>query len=91
MSEIEFKNYVEHIPSITKLDIVKTEHDLISDYIDRANRCIEDGVTARTEDMVRYIDGIRTMAEALMDILNGDTALDNLLNRGIGEPPDDNY
>lgn len=86
MNEIEaLECYTER--QITKLDIVKTEHDLISDYIDRANRCIEDGVTIRTEDMVRYIDGIRTMAEALMDIL----ALDNLLNRGIGEPPDDNY
>lgn len=74
---------------ITKLDIVKTEHDLISDYIDRANRCIEDGVTIKTEDMVRYIDGIRTMAEALMDILQEEDALYNLLNRGIGLPPED--
>ena len=74
---------------ITKLDIVKTEHDLISDYIDRANRCIEDGVTIKTEDMVRYIDGIRTMAEALMDILHEEDALYNLLNRGIGLPPED--
>lgn len=74
---------------ITKLDIVKTEHDLISDYIDRANRCIEDGVTIKTEDMVRYIDGIRTMAEALMDILREEDALYNLLNRGIGLPPED--
>lgn len=65
---------------ITKLDIVKTEHDLISDYIDRANRCIEDGVTIKTEDMVRYIDGIRTMAEALMDILAEESALEALLN-----------
>lgn len=78
-------------PYLTRMDIVKTEHDLISDYIDRVNRCIEGGVTVRTEDMVRYIDGIRTMAEALMDILNEDTALDNLPNRGIGLPPDDNY
>ena len=68
MNEIEaLECYTER--QITKMDIVKTEHDLISDYIDRANRCIEDGVTIRTEDMVRYIDGIRTMAEALMDIL----------------------
>ena len=90
MNEIEFADcYTGR--QITKLDIVKTEHDLISDYIDRAHRCIEDGVTIKTEDMVRYIDGIRTMAEALMDILNEDTALDNLLNRGLGLPPDDNY
>ena len=69
-------------PYLTKMDIVKTEHDLISDYIDRANRCIEDGVAIRTEDMVRYIDGIRTMAEALMDnILEEETALDNLLKQ----------
>lgn len=68
MNEIEtLECYTER--QITKMNIVKTEHDLISDYIDRANRCIEDGVTIRTEDMVRYIDGIRTMAEALMDIL----------------------
>ena len=65
---------------ITKLDIVKTEHDLISDYIDRANRCIEDGVAIKTEDMIRYIDGIRTMAEALMVILEENVALDNMLN-----------
>lgn len=79
MGEIKFKDcYIEH--SITKLDIVKTEHDLISDYIERANRCIEDGVTIKTEDMIRYIDGIRTMAEALMDILEEDVALDNMLN-----------
>ena len=88
MNEIEFADcYTEH--KITKLDIVKTEHDLISDYIDRANRCIEDGVSIRTEDMVRYIDGIRTMAEALMDILQEEDALYNLLNRGIGLPPDE--
>lgn len=88
MNEIEFADcYTEH--KITKLDIVKTEHDLISDYIDRANRCIEDGVSIRTEDMVRYIDGIRTMAEALMDILREETALDNLLNRRFGLPPDE--
>ena len=62
---------------ITKLDIVKTEHDLISDYIDRANRCIEDGVTIKTEDMVRYIDGIRTMAEALMDTFQEYEELNN--------------
>lgn len=79
MNEIEFVDcYTEH--KITKLDIVKTEHDLISDYIERANRCIEDGVTIKTEDMIRYIDGIRTMAEALMDILEEDVALDNMLN-----------
>ena len=79
MGEIKFKDcYIER--SITKLDIVKTEHDLISDYIDRANRCIEDGVAIKTEDMIRYIDGIRTMAEALMDILEEDIALDNMLN-----------
>ena len=88
MNEIEFVDcYAER--QITKLDIVKTEHDLISEYIDRANRCIEDGVTIKTEDMIRYIDGIRTMAEALMDILKQETALDNLLNRGIGLPPDE--
>ena len=88
MNEIEFADcYTEH--KITKLDIVKTEHDLISDYIDRANRCIEDGVSIRTEDMVRYIDGIRTMAEALMDILKEEDALYNLLNRGMGLPPDE--
>lgn len=88
MNEIEFVDcHTEH--KITKLDIVKTEHDLISDYIERANRCIEDGVTIRTEDMVRYIDGIRTMAEALMDILREEDALYNLLNRGIGLPPED--
>lgn len=88
MNEIEtLERYTER--QITKLDIVKTEHDLISDYIDRANRCIEDGVTIKTEDMVRYIDGIRTMAEALMDILREEDALYNLLNRGIGLPPED--
>ena len=88
MNEIEtLERYTER--QITKMDIVKTEHDLISDYIDRANRCIEDGVTIRTEDMVRYIDGIRTMAEALMDILREEDALYNLLNRGIGLPPED--
>ena len=54
---------------ITKLDIVKTEHDLISDYIDRVNRCIDGGITFNTEVMIQYIDGIRTMAEALMDTL----------------------
>ena len=55
MNEIEFVDcHTEH--KITKLDIVKTEHDLISDYIERANRCIADGVPIRTEDMVRYID-----------------------------------
>lgn len=64
-------------PYLTRMDIVKTEHDLISDYIDRANRCIEDSVAVRTEDMVRYIDGIRTMAEALMDALQEYEELNN--------------
>lgn len=62
---------------ITKLDIVKTEHDLISDYIDRVNRCIEGGVTINTEEMIRYIDGIRTMAEALMDTFQEYEELNN--------------
>lgn len=70
---------------ITKLDIVKTEHDLISDYIDRANRCIEDGVTIDTEEMIRYIDGIRTMAEALMDAI----AEYEKFEHNIGLPPDE--
>ena len=76
MGEIKFKDcYIEH--SITKLDIVKTEHDLISDYIERANRCIEGGITINTEEMIRYIDGIRTMAEALMDALQEYEELNN--------------
>lgn len=85
MNEIETVGfYMER--HITKLDVVKTEHDLISDYIARANRCIEDGVAINTESMVRYIDGIRTMAEALLDILEEETALEKLLNHEIGMP-----
>lgn len=56
-------------PYLTKMDIVKTEHDLISKYIQWADRVVEDGVSVRTEDLIKYIDGIRTMAEALMDLL----------------------
>lgn len=74
----EIERYTER--SLTKLDIVKTEHDLISKYIQWANRVVEDGVSVRTEDLIKYIDGIRTMAEALMDILKEDVALDNMLN-----------
>ena len=56
-------------PYLTKMDIVKTEHDLISKYIQWADRVVEDSVSVRTEDLIKYIDGIRTMAEALMDLL----------------------
>lgn len=85
MNEIETVDcYTER--HITKLDIVKTEHDLIGDFIIRANRCIEEGVAINTESMVRYIDGIRTMAEALMDILKEETALEKLLNYEKGLP-----
>lgn len=56
-------------PYLTKMDIVKTEHDLISKYIQWADRVVEDDVSVRTEDLIKYIDGIRTMAEALMDLL----------------------
>ena len=56
-------------PYLTKMDIVKTEHDLISKYIQWADLVVEDGVSVRTEDLIKYIDGIRTMAEALMDLL----------------------
>lgn len=64
-------------PYLTRMDIVKTEHNLISDYIDRVNRCIEGGITINTEEMIRYIDGIRTMAEALMDALQEYEELNN--------------
>lgn len=56
-------------PYLTRMDIVKTEHDLISNYITWAGRVVDDSVSVRTEDIIRYIDGIRTMAEALMDTL----------------------
>ena len=56
-------------PYLTKMDIVKTEHDLISKYIQWADRVVEDDVSVRTEDLIKYIDGIRTMAEVLMDLL----------------------
>ena len=85
MAEIEFRNYLEYTPSITKMDIVKTEHDIISHSIDGVNNAMRDGVKVDTECFVRYIDGVRTMAERLMDILDEDEKLHN----NIGLPPED--
>lgn len=62
---------------LTKMDIVKTEHDLISKCIDLTNHVIDNGVSVRTEYIVRYIDGIHTMAEALMDLLEEENIQDN--------------
>lgn len=85
MAEIELRNYLEYTPSITKMDIVKTEHDIISHCIDGVNRMMEEGVKVDTECFVRYIDGVRTMAERLMDILDEQEKLHN----NLGFPPED--
>lgn len=66
MSELE--KYCER--TITKLDVVKTEHDLICrilDYFDTIQKT--DNTRVDTENLVRYICGVREMAEALIDIL----------------------
>lgn len=83
MNEVERiqTTYICTERQITKLDIVKAEHDLISDYIERANRLLEDGIAIKAEDMVRYIDGIRTMAEAMIDILEDEELQDGKTER----------
>ena len=54
---------------ITKLDVVKTEHDLICDWLNRMSVLMDEHVKINSDEVLSYINGVRTMAEAMMDIL----------------------
>lgn len=62
---------------LTKMDIVKTEHDLISCVLEITNDRISAELPTSTNEVVARIDGIRTMAEALMDLLEDENMQDN--------------
>lgn len=68
MNEIEFY-FPKKERKLTKMDIVKTEHDLISCVLEITNERISAELPTSTNEVVARIDGIRTMAEALMDLL----------------------
>ena len=76
MNEIE-----SYFPSkerkLTKMDIVKTEHDLISCVLEITNERISAELPTSTNEVVARIDGIRTMAEALMDLIEDENMQDN--------------
>lgn len=62
---------------LTKMDIVKAEHDLISCVLEITNDRISAELPTSTNEVVARIDGIRTMAEALMDLLEDENMQDN--------------
>lgn len=76
MNEIEFY-FPNKERKLTKMDIVKTEHDLISCVLEITNDRISAELPTSTNEVVARIDGIRTMAEALMDLLEDENMQDN--------------
>lgn len=76
MNEIEFY-FPNKERKLTKMDIVKTEHDLISCVLEITNERISAELPTSTNEVVARIDGIRTMAEALMDLLEDENIQDN--------------
>ena len=76
MNEIEFY-FPNKERKLTKMDIVKTEHDLISCVLEITNERISAELPTSTNEVVARIDGIRTMAEALMDLLEDENMQDN--------------
>ena len=76
MNEIEFY-FPNKERKLTKMDIVKTEHDLISCVLEITNERISSELPTSTSEVVARIDGIRTMAEALMDLLEEENIQDN--------------
>ena len=77
MNEIEFY-FPNKERKLTKMDIVKTEHDLISCVLEITNDRISAELPTSTNEVVARIDGIRTMAEALMDLLEDENMQDNV-------------
>lgn len=76
MNEIELY-FPNKERKLTKMDIVKTEHDLISCVLEITNDRISAELPTSTNEVVARIDGIRTMAEALMDLLEDENMQDN--------------
>lgn len=76
MNEIEFY-FPNKERKLTKMDVVKTEHDLISCVLEITNERISAELPTSTNEVVARIDGIRTMAEALMDLLEDENMQDN--------------
>lgn len=64
-------------PYLTKLDIVKTEHDLICKILDAMNEVSKEKCRFNMDTVIPYIDGVRSMAEALMDLLEDENIQDN--------------
>ena len=77
MNEIEFY-FPNKERKLTKMDIVKTEHDLISCVLEITNERISAELPTSTNEVVARIDGIRTMAEALMDLLEEENTQENI-------------
>ena len=76
MNEIELY-FPNKERKLTKMDIVKTEHDLISCVLEITNERISAVLPTNANEVVARIDGIRTMAEALMDLLEDENIQDN--------------
>lgn len=76
MNEIE-SYFPNKERKLTKMDIVKTEHDLISCVLEITNDRISAELPTSTNEVVARIDGIRTMAEALMDLIEDENMQDN--------------
>lgn len=75
---IEIESYFPNKErKLTKMDIVKTEHDLISCVLEITNDRISAELPTSTNEVVARIDGIRTMAEALMDLIEDENMQDN--------------
>lgn len=76
MNEIE-SYFPNKERKLTKMDIVKTEHDLISCVLEITNERISAELPTSTNEVVARIGGIRTMAEALMDLIEDENMQDN--------------
>ena len=63
--------------NLTKMDIVKTEHDLICKILDSINEVQKENCNFNMDTVIPYIDGVRSMAEALMDLLEEESTQEN--------------
>ena len=58
--------------AITKLDVVRVEHDLVCGVLDRLKIMMDNHVAVNADAVLAYIDGLRAMAAELMRINRDD-------------------
>lgn len=68
---------------ITRMDVVKTEHDLISFILELANERMSVEMPVNSNEIIARIDGIRMMASRLLSVLDDEEM------QGTGKPTEE--